>query len=149
MLNSKGGLGAVEVGDLGVGVESDIYLSAVWVVALDRVARMAEALKERRVVTEARAIEATARTSLREKFWLPAQKMYAFALLKDGAIRPELTVWPATAMSFGLFDDERGMVGATALARATLNTDWGTRSLAARASSSIPCTTTTEPYGPS
>lgn len=130
MLNSKGGLGAVEVGDLGVGVESDIYLSAVWVVALDRVARMAEALKERRVVTEARALEATARASLREKFWLPEQKMYAFALLKDGAIRPELTVWPATAMSFGLFDDERGMAGAAVLARATLNTDWGTRALA-------------------
>ena len=130
MLNSKGGLGAVEVGDLGVGVESDIYLSAVWVVALDRVARMAEALKERSVVSQARALEATARSSLRERFWLPEQRMYAFALLKDGAIRPELTVWPATAMSFGLLDDERGMAGAAVLARATLNTDWGTRALA-------------------
>ncbi|MEO8202012.1 MAG: hypothetical protein ABI679_15880, partial [Gemmatimonadota bacterium] len=130
MLNSKGGLGAVEVGDLGVGVESDIYLSAVWVVALDRVARMADALKERKVVTEARALEATARASLREKFWLPQQRTYAFALLKDGAIRPELTIWPATAMGFGLFDDERGMAAATVLARATLNTDWGSRALA-------------------
>jgi glycogen debranching enzyme len=130
MLNSKGGLGAVEVGDLGVGVESDIYLSAVWVVALDRVARMADALKERRMAAEARALLARAGTSLRERFWLADQKMYAFALLKDNAIRPELTVWPATAMSFGLFDDERGMAGATALARATLNTDWGTRALA-------------------
>lgn len=130
MLNSKGGLGAIEVGDLGVGVESDIYLSAVWVVALDRVARMAEALKERNVATQARALEVTARTSLRDRFWLPEQGMYAFALLKDGAIRPELTIWPATAMSFGLFDEERGMRGATVLARATLNTDWGTRALA-------------------
>jgi glycogen debranching enzyme len=130
MLNSKGGLGAVEVGDLGVGVESDIYLSAVWVVALDRVARMAEALKERGVVSQARALETTARVSLRDRFWLAEQGMYAFALLKDGAIRPELTVWPATAMSFGLLDEERGMSGAAVLARATLNTDWGTRALA-------------------
>jgi glycogen debranching enzyme len=130
MLNSKGGLGAVEVGDLGVGVESDIYLSGVWVVALDRVARMAEALRERSVANQARTLEATAKSSLRERFWLAEPGMYAFALLKDGAIRPELTVWPATAMSFGLFDDDRGMLGATVLARATLNTDWGTRALA-------------------
>jgi glycogen debranching enzyme len=131
MLNSKGGLGAVEVGDLGVGVESDIYLSAVWVVALERVARMAEALRERNVASQARDLLARAGASLRDRFWLPDQGMYAFALLKDGAIRPELTVWPATAMSFGLLDDERGMQGAAMLARATLNTDWGTRALAA------------------
>jgi glycogen debranching enzyme len=130
MLNSKGGLGAVEVGDLGVGVESDIYLSGVWVVALERVARMAEAVGEGRMAREARTLLAKASGSLRDRFWLPDQQMYAFALLKDGAIRPELTVWPATALSFGLMDDERGMQGATALARATLNTDWGTRSLA-------------------
>jgi glycogen debranching enzyme len=130
MLNSKGGLGAVEVGDLGVGVESDIYLSAVWVVALDRVARMAEALKERNIARDARALHETASASLRDRFWLADQGMYAFALLKDGAIRPELTVWPATAMSFGLLDQDRGMRGAAVLARATLNTDWGTRALA-------------------
>jgi hypothetical protein len=130
MLNSKGGLGAVEVGDLGVGVESDIYLSAVWVVALDRVARMAEALKERNIARDARTLHETASASLRDRFWLADQGMYAFALLKDGAIRPELTVWPATAMSFGLLDQDRGMRGAAVLARATLNTDWGTRALA-------------------
>ena len=147
MLNSKGGLGAVEVGDLGVGVMSDIYLSAVWVEALDRMARMAEAVgrtggqADRRsrpstrppdpVVAEARTLRQKALSSLRERFWLPEQRMYAFALLEGGAIRPELTVWPATAMSFGLFDDARGMAGAAAQAGAALMTDWGARSLAA------------------
>ena len=148
MLNSKGGLGAVEVGDLGVGVQSDIYLSAVWIEALDRVARMAEVGegkssgpvgKARRTTgaparsptgQEARALREKALASLRERFWLPEQRMYAFALLDGGATRPELTVWPATAMSFGLFDDERGMQGAVAQATATLMTDWGARSLA-------------------
>ncbi len=56
--------------------------------------------------------------------------MYAFALLDSGQVRPELTVWPSTAMSFGLFDEERGMREAAAEARATLNTDWGSRALA-------------------
>jgi glycogen debranching enzyme len=142
MLNSKGGLGAVEVGDLGVGVESDIYLSAVWIEALDRVARMAEAVRagDKKpakggktvdpLATEARSTRDKALASLRTRFWLPEQKMYAFALLQGGAIRPELTVWPSTAMSFGLFEDEPGMQGASALAGSALVTDWGVRSLA-------------------
>jgi glycogen debranching enzyme len=148
MLNSKGGLGAVEVGDLGVGVRSDIYLSAVWVEALDRMARMAESIGrtggqgDRRapsrlsgrspdpLVAEARSLREKALASLRERYWLPEQKMYAFALLEGGATRPELTVWPATAMSFGLFDDPRGLAGASAQAGAGLMTDWGARSLA-------------------
>jgi hypothetical protein len=148
MLNSKGGLGAIEVGDLGVGVVSDIYLSAVWVEALDRVARMGEVMEGGKAgrreggkrpppkvppspfVLQARKLRETALASLRERFWLPEQRMYAFALLEGGAIRPELTVWPSTAMSFGLFDDLRGMTGAASQARAALVTDWGARSLA-------------------
>ncbi|HXE58744.1 MAG TPA: hypothetical protein VNK43_12145 [Gemmatimonadales bacterium] len=130
MLNSKGGLGAVEVGDLGVGVRSDIYLSAIWVESLDRVARMAAALGERRTAELARGLRARALASLRERFWLPRERIHAFALLDGGEIRPELTVWPSTAMSFGLFDEERGMEGAVAQAGAALVTDWGARALA-------------------
>lgn len=135
MLNSKGGLGAVEVGDLGVGVRSDIYLTAVWIEALDRIARMATLMepgKKNRpsaLAEEAGRLRAQALATLREKFWLPEQGMYAFALLEGGAIRPEPTVWPSTAMAFGLFDEERGMPAAAAQARAALVTDWGTRSL--------------------
>jgi hypothetical protein len=147
MLNSKGGLGAVEVGDLGVGVVSDIYLSAVWVEALDRVARMAEvggrtggrpggrAVRPatRSVdpfVAAVRQLREKALASLRDRFWLPEQRMYAFALLEGGTLRPELTAWPSTAMAFGLFDEARGMAGASTQAGAALNTDWGSRSLA-------------------
>jgi glycogen debranching enzyme len=145
MLNSKGGLGAVEVGDLGVGVVSDIYLSAVWVEALDRVARMGEAMArpapgDRRAmrpstrpdpfVTGVRQLHEKALASLRERFWLPEQRMYAFALLEGGAVRPELTAWPSTALAFGLFDETRGEAGASAQAAASLVTDWGVRSLA-------------------
>lgn len=143
MLNSKGGLGAVEVGDLGVGVESDIYLSAVWIEALDRYARMAEALRSGEKkgargkpaadaqVAEARATREKALTTLRTKFWLPEQQMYAFALLQGGQVRPELTVWPATALAFGVADDSTGRLAAAALAGSALLTDWGARSLGA------------------
>lgn len=146
MLNSKGGLGAVEVGDLGVGVESDIYLSAVWIEALDRYARMAEALRtgDRKgakgkpaadpQAAEARATREKALTTLRTRFWLPEQQMYAFALLQGGQVRPELTVWPATALAFGVADDSTGRLAASALAGSALLTDWGARSLGASSS---------------
>ncbi|HEU4763606.1 MAG TPA: hypothetical protein VFS28_03065 [Gemmatimonadales bacterium] len=130
MLNSKGGLGAVEVGDLGVGVQSDIYLSGVWVEALDRVARMAAAMKEKKLPAEARALHDRALTSLRDRFWLPSAGRYAFALLDSGQTRPELTVWPSIPLALGLFDGPRADSEAAAQARATLTTDWGVRSLA-------------------
>jgi glycogen debranching enzyme len=143
MLNSKGGLGAVEVGDLGVGVRSDIYLSSVWIEALDRIARMADAVeaggqrgrrtgsqKSGSLAQEARALRVRALAALRDRFWLPERRMYAFALLEGSQVRPELTVWPSTALGFGLFDPDRGIDAATAQARATLVTDWGSRALA-------------------
>jgi glycogen debranching enzyme len=143
MLNSKGGLGAVEVGDLGIGVRSDIYLSTVWIEALDRIAQMADAVEKsgsagRRptgpkgasLAREARALRERALGSLRNRFWLPDQRMYAFALLEGNQVRPELTVWPSTALGFGLFEGDRGIDEATAQARATLVTDWGSRALA-------------------
>lgn len=130
MLNSRGGLGAIEVGDLGVGVQSDIYLSGVWVQALDRVARMAAALGDSAAASGAAALRRRALVSLRDRFWLPRDHLYAFALLDGGQIRPELTVWPSIALAFGLLDSTRGAQESAALARATIETDWGARALA-------------------
>ncbi|MDZ7632179.1 MAG: GH116 family glycosyl hydrolase [Gemmatimonadaceae bacterium] len=47
MENPSAGAGALELGDLQVGILSDIYMSGVWAAALDRVARMAEVMGER------------------------------------------------------------------------------------------------------
>jgi hypothetical protein len=81
-------------------------------------------------VAAVRQLREKALASLRDRFWLPEQRMYAFALLEGGTLRPELTAWPSTAMAFGLFDEARGMAGASTQAGAALNTDWGSRSLA-------------------
>ncbi len=130
MDNDSAGAGAIEVGDLQVGLQSDIYMSGVWVRALEVLPAMAEAMGDRRAAAEARALHARALATLRDKLWLPAERRYAFALLKGGRLSNELTVWPATAMSFGLFDEARGQATAVSLARATLATDWGARALA-------------------
>jgi len=131
MENNLAGAGAIEVGELGIGVKSDIYMAAVWVESLRRLAEMAEAVGDTAVARDALRRFPLARRSLEERFWMPAVRRFAFALLDGDRLNENLTVWPATAMSWHLFDEERGQAMSAALARATLSTDWGGRTLAA------------------
>ncbi|HEV8150936.1 MAG TPA: hypothetical protein VGP61_12185, partial [Gemmatimonadales bacterium] len=125
------GAGALEVGDLQIGILSDVYLSGVWVAALDRLVQMAEAMAESALADSARAIRAKAIRTLEERLWMPRLRQYGFALLQDRSVNPSLTAWPATAMSFGVLDPTHGAEMAARLASSTLMTDWGSRPLAA------------------
>lgn len=131
MENPAAGAGALEVGDLQIGILSDVYLSGVWIASLDRFARMATTMGEPALADSATAIRAKARATLEAKLWMPELKQYAFALLKDGSVNSNLTSWPATAMSFGVFDPARGAEMAARLASSTIMTDWGARPLSA------------------
>src|SRR5207245_9342825 len=75
-------------------------------------------------------LHARARATLRNKLWLTAERRYAFALLDGDKLSGELTVWPATCMAFGLFDERRGQATAAALAGEGLTNDGGARTLA-------------------
>ena len=131
MENPAAGAGALEVGDLQIGILSDVYMSGVWAASLDRFARMAAALGEPALAESARAIRARAIRTLESKLWSPALGQYAFALLQDGSVNENLTAWPATAMSFDLFDAAHGAAMAARLASSTIMTDWGARPLSA------------------
>ncbi|TAK15119.1 MAG: hypothetical protein EPO35_08320 [Acidobacteria bacterium] len=131
MENPAAGAGALEVGDLQIGILSDVYLSGVWIASLDRFARMATAMGEPALAGQASAIRAKAVATLESKLWLPAIKQYAFALLKDGTVNDNLTAWPATAMAFDVFDPGRGAEMAERLASSAIMTDWGARPLSA------------------
>ncbi len=131
MDNPAAGAGALEVGDLQIGIESDVYMSGVWVAALDRFARMATAMGEPALADSARRIRARALATMEAKLWLPGASQYAFALLQDGSVNPALTAWPATAMGFGVFDSLRGHEMSAHLASAAIMTDWGARPLGA------------------
>lgn len=131
MENPSAGAGALEVGDLQIGILSDVYLSGVWIASLDRLAGMATALGDAALADSARVIRATALATLERKLWLPAIKQYAFALLQDGSVNSNLTAWPATAMAFGVLDPERGAEMAARLASSSIMTDWGARPLSA------------------
>src|SRR3990170_688864 len=131
MENPSAGAGALEVGDLQIGILSDVYLSGVWAAALDRFARMAEAMGQRPLGDSARAIRAKALRTMESRLWMPARKQYAFALLQGGTVNENLTAWPATAMAFDGFDQVHGAEMAARLASSEIMTDWGARPLAA------------------
>jgi glycogen debranching enzyme len=131
MENPAAGAGALEVGDLQIGILSDIYLSGVWIASLERFARMAEAMGEPALADSARAIRAKAQRTIESKFWIPSLKQYAFALLQDGSVNPSLTAWAATAMSWGVLDGAHGAEMAARLASSSIMTDWGARPLSA------------------
>ncbi len=129
MENPAAGAGALEVGDLQIGILSDVYLSGVWIASLDRFARMATAMGEPALAERATAIRAKALATIESTLWMPEQKQYAFALLKDGSVNSNLTSWPATAMSFDVLDPAHGAEMAARLASSTIMTDWGARPL--------------------
>ena len=131
MDNPRAGAGAIEVGDLGLGVQSDIYMSAVWVECLQQMQDLARAAGDSATLADAAQRFPIARRALEEKFWMPQVQRFAFAILEGGRLNENLTVWPATAMSWHLFDETRGQAMSRALARATISTDWGGRALAA------------------
>ncbi len=131
MENTIAGAGALEVGDLQVGIVSDVYLSGVWIAALERFARMADAMREPKLAAEARATRAKALTTLEQMLWMPSVRQYAFAILEGKKVNENLTAWPATAMSFDVFEPTRGAAMAARLASNTILTDWGARPLAA------------------
>jgi len=113
-----------------VGIKSDVYLSGVWVAALDRFARMAEALGHRALADSARATRAIAIRTLESRLWVSSRQEYAFALLENNQVNESLTAWPATAMSFDVFDAAHGAAMAARLASSEIMTDWGARPLA-------------------
>ncbi|MBP1607423.1 MAG: amylo-alpha-16-glucosidase [Acidobacteria bacterium] len=128
--NTTGGLGAIEVGEIGADIHQDIYLAAVWIEALAAMREMAMARGEAGLVSEAGATFDRARTSLNEKYWLAARAHHAFGVLRSGQTNDALTVWPATAASFSLLEADKARATLAKLAGARMTADWGTRMLA-------------------
>lgn len=139
MENPRAGAGAIEVGGLGENLWTDIYLAGVWVAALEGVREMARAVDDGATAAEADSLYSKAHRSLEEKFWIESAGIYAFAILQpaDSAGRAEarprlndaLTVWPATAMSFGLLDDARARRMLREIGSSAITADWGARML--------------------
>jgi hypothetical protein len=130
MENTTGGLGAIEVGDIGRDIHQDIYLAAVWIEAVKATAELAGAVGDEGLLREARQRLPRALETLNSRYWIEGAGHHAFGLLRSGRINDALTVWPATAASFGHFDAARAAGTLRKLSGPRLATDWGVRMLA-------------------
>ena len=133
MENPAAGVGAIEVGDLGNRLHTDIYLAGVWVSALDGLIQLARARADSALVRELEPLYTRAHQALEQRFWMEREGRYAFGLLEEGqgriGLNDALTVWPATAIAFGQLDADRARRMMTQVAGANVTTDWGTRTL--------------------
>ena len=124
-----GGLGAVEVGGLGEALHQDIYLAGVWVGALEGTLEMAERMDDRELLDAATRIAPTARRTLNDRYWREADGHHAFGILAGGGTNDNLTVWPAAAAAFGLFDADRARGTLSRIAGDRVSSDWGAHML--------------------
>ena len=128
MDNGKAGLGALEFGAL-TGIQTDIYVGAVWVKANQALRTLAQAMGDKTVAKKAETNAARAEAAWREKFWDAANGQYSYAFNKDGRHVPELTPWSAVGLAWGLGEFERGIETLARMNRSDLTTDWGVRML--------------------
>jgi hypothetical protein len=127
--NTGGGLGAVEVGAIGAGLHQDIYLAGVWVESLRATAQLAEAMGDSALAEEAARNFETAHGNLDREYHVEDGNLYAFGVLEGGVTNDAVTIWPATALSFGLLDADHAQGNLDALASHQLLSDWGARML--------------------
>jgi hypothetical protein len=123
--NTSGGLGAIEVGELGEDIHQDIYLAAVWIEALRAVKEMAGFRGQTSLSRDADRLNAKASESLNHAYWREDEGHHAFGILRSGRTNDNLTVWPATAAAFGLLDPPRAEQTLVRLASDAISSDWG------------------------
>ena len=127
--NTVGGLAAIEVGGLGAALHQDIYLAGVWAAALEATIAMAPRMGDDELASQAASLAGPARRTLDEAYWLEGEGHHAFGILSDGSTNDNLTVWPATAAAFGLFDEARARSTLAHLASDRVSSDWGAHML--------------------
>lgn len=128
MDNSKAGLGAVEYGSL-VGIESDVYLSAIWVRATYAMAELAKAVGDKAYEEKASLNFERASKAYEEKFWNSKKGYYSFAFNAKGEQVDELSPWMAVGLSWNIGKPEHAADALRQLALPGLTTDWGVRSI--------------------
>lgn len=125
MDNSLAGLGALEFGSL-TGIETDIYLGAVWIRAADAMRTLARVAGDEE--TARRADEDFGRaTAAFEKFWNGSIGQYSYGFSEEGATVAEVTPWAAVGLMWGYGTDDRARSTLERMARSDMTTDWGVR----------------------
>jgi hypothetical protein len=128
MDNKKAGLGALEYGAL-TGIETDIYLGAVWVRAAYAMQHLAQIAGENGYASQAAKQFKLAAQAFDGRFWDTENRLYAYAFNTEGETVKEISPWNAVGMMWGLGTEERSSQTLERLCSSELITDWGIRSI--------------------
>lgn len=128
MDNQKAGLGASEYGAL-TGIETDIYLGAVWTRATQDMQFLANVVGDKKISRIASIDSQKALNTFREKFWYRAGGFYAYAFNSDGEHVDEISPWLSVGLMWNLGTLEKTRSSLEKLNSADLTTDWGVRLL--------------------
>jgi glycogen debranching enzyme len=124
MDNQKAGLGASEYGAL-TGIETDVYLGAVWTRATQDMQFLAEAVGDKRIARTAARDSQRAINAFRDKFWYPDGGFYAYAFNSRGEHVKEISPWLSVGLMWNLGTPEKTGSSLEKLNSADLTTDWG------------------------
>lgn len=127
MDNEAAGLGALEFGAL-TGIQTDIYLGAVWIQSLRAMKELAKLNDEPALINEIEDLTVRATNSF-EKFWDERVGQYVYAFNKEGETVSEITPWSAVGLMFMDGTDQRAVASLRRMNYSDLTTDWGVRML--------------------
>jgi glycogen debranching enzyme len=128
MDNRQAGLGALEFGSL-TGIQTDIYLAAVWVRAAQSMEQLSRAMGDQNLAAKAAADYKKAAAALESKFWDPESSQYSYAFNADGKQVKELTPWSAVPLMWRMGSSEHTAQTLDKMCFSDLTTDWGVRML--------------------
>ncbi len=131
MNNRQAGLGALEYGAL-TGIETDIYLAAVWLRAVYAMQHLAQIAGDTARSSDAANRFAKAKRTFDEKFWDEKNQFYAYAFNSEGATVKEISPWNAIGLMWNLGSEERSLRSLEKISSAELTTDWGIRSISVK-----------------
>ena len=128
MDNRLAGLGGVEYGEL-TDIQSDVYLSAVWVKACEAMGNLASAAGDTATLGKSRDLASRARKSFESRFWNGETGTYVFGFNKDGRQVSEISPMCSLALMWGLTEATKSEQTLRRLQSADVTADWGVRIL--------------------
>jgi len=133
MDNKLAGLGALEYGAL-TGIETDIYLAAVWVRAIKAMQKMADAAEDKKLSISAANFYLQAKKAFEENFWDKESQFYVYAFNTEGEHVREISPWNAVGLMWELGTPKRSRIALERICSSELTTDWGIRSISNKSS---------------
>ena len=131
--NTDFGHGWVEGGEL-YPAHEEIYMQGLWMQATADMAKMAIAMDEPELASEAARTAEQTRAATEATYWKDGDGYYAFATRssRKDDLYNEDTVLPAVPLWWGLLEEDRAQRQIDRLGSGALATDWGTRILSER-----------------